>query len=73
MPLVPQQLDETELERRLQHQKALVAHLVSEGKQTAEANATLYELSDLLQRTREQRKRRLADSSGSAETKSAAQ
>jgi hypothetical protein len=43
-----EQLDEPSLEKLLEAQTQLVARLVSEGKDTAEANARLYELSTTL-------------------------
>jgi len=59
MSIIADQFDEADIHKRLEHQKALVARLVSEGKPAAEANAKLYELSKLLHRTRERRRRRL--------------
>ena len=56
MSLITEHIDEKDLERRIQRQKALVARLVSEGKSTIEANAELYELSNALCSMREQRR-----------------
>ena len=61
MSVIAEQLDETDLKKRIERQKALVARLISEGKPTAEANARLYELSKMLHRTREHRRRRLSN------------
>ena len=56
MSLITELIDENDLKRRLQRQKALVARLVSEGKSTIEANAELYELSNALCSMRERRR-----------------
>jgi hypothetical protein len=56
MSLITEQVDEKELEKRIQRQKALVARFVSEGKSTIEANAELYELSNALCSMRERRR-----------------
>jgi hypothetical protein len=56
MSLITEQVDERELEKRIQRQKALVARFVSEGKSTIEANAELYELSNALCSMRERRR-----------------
>jgi hypothetical protein len=63
MSVIEEQLDETDLKKRIERHKALVARLVSEGKPAAEANAKLYELSKTLQRARERRRQRHAKSS----------
>ena len=57
MSLITEQVDEKDLEQRIQRQKALVARFVSEGKSTIEANAELYELSNALCSMRERRRR----------------
>ena len=59
MSLIAEQIDEKDLEGRIQRQKTLVARLVSEGKSTIEANAELYELSNALCSMRERRRQRL--------------
>jgi hypothetical protein len=56
MSLIAEQVDEKDLEKRIQRQKALVARFVSEGKSTIEANAELYELSNALCSMRERRR-----------------
>jgi hypothetical protein len=63
MSLIAEPLDENDLERRLQRQKALVARLVSEGKSTIEANAELYELSNALCSMRERRRQSASSNS----------
>ena len=57
MSPIVEQIDEIDLERRIQRQKTLVARLVSEGKSTIEANAELYELSNTLCSMRERRQK----------------
>jgi hypothetical protein len=56
MSLIAEQIDEKDLERRIQRQKTLVARLVSEGKSTIKANTELYELSNALYSMRERRR-----------------
>ena len=56
MSLIAEQIDEKDLERRIQRQKTLVARLVSEGKPTTEANTELYALSNALYSMRERRR-----------------
>jgi len=55
MSLIAKQIDEKDLEGRIQRQKTLVARLVSEGKSPIEANTELYELSNALCSMRERR------------------
>jgi hypothetical protein len=56
MSLIGEQIDERELERRMEQQKMLVARLVGESKSAIEANRELYELSDALCSMRERRR-----------------
>jgi hypothetical protein len=56
MSRIAEQVDEKDLEKRFERQKALVARYVSEGKSTIEANAELYELSNALCSMRERRR-----------------
>jgi hypothetical protein len=51
MPIAAEQPEEPSLSERLETQKELVARLISEGKDATEANATLYELGKLLDKT----------------------